>query len=294
MPSVIGPRFIPQITVWPAVCSAHFGRVENEKWPLSRSIIALPVRLVTFDRKGHRRLGALVGAQVVDLPEAVGHPAFPSTMEALVSRPRGTVLDAARHALERNDALDCLVPEPQLLAPILPPSLSESDYRWVVAPGEELSSPPLSPEPHFDMGVAAVIYRPKKMKMRPSQALECIFGYTLMMYWSAGEEFGASLGPCIVTEDEFDPASDVVVRVNGREWARGSVNEDADTSFADQIVAASKTTELLPGEVFGSGTLGSKKNGKAPKAGSEIEVIAASIGSLHNPLASRLRRRAAS
>src|SRR5438477_298337 len=59
----------------------HFGRVENEKWPLSRSIIALPVRLVTFDRKGHRRLGALVGAQVVDLPEAVGHPAFPSTME---------------------------------------------------------------------------------------------------------------------------------------------------------------------------------------------------------------------
>jgi 2-keto-4-pentenoate hydratase/2-oxohepta-3-ene-1,7-dioic acid hydratase in catechol pathway len=115
-----------------------------------------------------------------------------------------------------------------------------------------------------------------------------------MTYWSAGDEFGASLGPCIVTEDEFDSTSDVVVRVNGKEWARGSVDVDADVSFADQIVAASKTTELMPGEVFGSGTLGSKKNGRAPKAGSDIEVITAAIGTLHNPLASRLRRRAAS
>jgi 2-keto-4-pentenoate hydratase/2-oxohepta-3-ene-1,7-dioic acid hydratase in catechol pathway len=239
-------------------------------------------------------LGAFVGAQVVDLPEAVGHPAFPSTMEALVSRPRGTVLDAARHALERDDALDCAVEDAQLLAPILPPSLSESDYRWVVAPGEELSAPPQSPEVHFDMGIAAVIYRPKKSKLRPSQARECIFGYTLMTYWSAGDEFGASLGPCIVTEDEFDSASDVVVTVNGREWARGSVDEDAEVSFADQIVTTSKTAHLLPGEVFGSGTLGSRKNGKAPKAGSDIELVVAGIGSLQNSLAPRLGRRAAS
>lgn len=230
----------------------------------------------------------------MDLPDAVGHPAFPSTMEALVSRPRGTVLDAARHALSRSDVLECVVPDAQLLAPILPPSLSESDYRWVVAPGEELSSPPLAPEPHFDMGIAAVIFRPKKAKMRPSQARDCIFGYTLMTYWSAGDEFAASLGPCILTEDEFDPACDVIVRVNGREWARGNVDADAETGFADQIVAASKKTELLPGEVFGSGTLGARKNGKAPKAGSDIELEAAGIGVLHNPLAPRLRRRAAS
>jgi hypothetical protein len=45
---------------------------------------------------------------------------------------------------------------------------------------------------------------------------------------------------------------------------------------------------------FGSGTLGSRKNGKAPKAGSDIELVVAGIGSLQNSLAPRLRRRAAS
>ena len=41
------------------------------------------MRLVTYDRGGVRRLGALVAGTVVDLPDAVGHPSFPATMEAL-------------------------------------------------------------------------------------------------------------------------------------------------------------------------------------------------------------------
>ena len=42
------------------------------------------MRLVTYDRGGARRLGAWVDGTVVDLPDAVGHPSFPTTMEALV------------------------------------------------------------------------------------------------------------------------------------------------------------------------------------------------------------------
>jgi len=57
------------------------------------------MRLVTYDREGDRRLGAWVHDAVVDLPDAVGHPAFPATMEALVTRHRGTALDAATAAL---------------------------------------------------------------------------------------------------------------------------------------------------------------------------------------------------
>ena len=60
------------------------------------------MRLVTYDRGGHRRLGAILGGEVVDLPDAVGHPAFPTTLEGLVSSSRGTVMDAARAALERR------------------------------------------------------------------------------------------------------------------------------------------------------------------------------------------------
>jgi hypothetical protein len=49
-------------------------------------MLRLPkMRLVTYDRGGHRRLGAILGGEVVDLPDAVGHPAFPTTLDALVS-----------------------------------------------------------------------------------------------------------------------------------------------------------------------------------------------------------------
>ncbi|HEX6009337.1 MAG TPA: hypothetical protein VFZ50_04425, partial [Actinomycetota bacterium] len=83
------------------------------------------MRLVTFDRRGHRRLGALLQGKVVDLPELVGHPAFPDTMERLVRRNGGTVLDAARAALERDEAdvMACVVDEARLLASVVPSTL---------------------------------------------------------------------------------------------------------------------------------------------------------------------------
>ena len=68
------------------------------------------MRLVTYDRGGHRRLGAIIEGEVVDLPDAVGHPAFPSTLDDLVSSSRGSVMDAARAALQRDDAWNWRVP----------------------------------------------------------------------------------------------------------------------------------------------------------------------------------------
>ena len=64
------------------------------------------MRLVTYDRGGARRLGALVAGTVVDLPDAVGHPSFPATMEALVAYHGGTTLDAAAFALARPEAVE--------------------------------------------------------------------------------------------------------------------------------------------------------------------------------------------
>ena len=75
------------------------------------------MRLVTYDRGGERRLGAWITEGVVDLPDAIGHPAFPTTMEALLQRNGGTVLDAAHEALGKPDVLDSLVPRAKLLVP---------------------------------------------------------------------------------------------------------------------------------------------------------------------------------
>ena len=70
------------------------------------------MRLVTYAREGERRLGALYEGSVIDLPDAVGHPAFPPTMEALVARNGGTTLDAAREAFEHDDVMEFAVESP--------------------------------------------------------------------------------------------------------------------------------------------------------------------------------------
>ena len=81
------------------------------------------MRLVTYDRRGHRRLGAILDGRVVDLPDTVGHPAFPTTLEAFVQSSRGTVLDAARAALARDDVKDHVVKRAHVLPPLFPRSL---------------------------------------------------------------------------------------------------------------------------------------------------------------------------
>lgn len=247
------------------------------------------MRLVTYDQRGRRRLGAVVDDKVVDLAGVVGHPAFPSTMEALVARPRGTVLDAARAALGRTDELPSwTVARPKLLAPILPPSLATDDQRWLHGPDSEIAGPP-GAEPRFDLEIAAVIYRPKKPKLKASDAGECIFGYTLMQSWFCDDSFAAALGPCIVTADEFDFGAEVEARVNGRLWSTGML-ADAEVSFPDQIVDAARREELLPGEVFGSGTLGLIRDRKPPRAGASVEIEHPSIGILANKVGPRARR----
>ena len=56
----------------------------------------------------------------LDLPDAVGHPAFPTTLEGLVSSSRGTVMDAARTALASAAAE----------GPSATPTTSRSMVRW--------------------------------------------------------------------------------------------------------------------------------------------------------------------
>src|SRR6202162_3961891 len=103
------------------------------------------MRLVTFDRGGRGRLGAIFGGEVVDLPDAVGHPAFPTTLEALVSSSRGSVMDAARAALERDDACEHVVKRAHVLTPLFPRSLVAPGAldveRGVVAPDDEVPWP---------------------------------------------------------------------------------------------------------------------------------------------------------
>jgi hypothetical protein len=253
---------------------------------------------VTFDRRGHRRLGALANGKVVDLPDAVGHPAFPSTMERLVKGNGGTVLDAARAALERDEAEACVVDDARLLAPILPTSLRSADAaegaRRVYGPGDEIPWPPGAGWLEFHPKIAAVLRRPVEDAIAPEQIPSVVLGYTLVgdwLAWSAtGDPVGSpdgvpvSIGPCIVTANELDPQTAfVTVRVNGEEWVKGNLNGTARDLLAD-VARASRSEALAPGEAFASGPFQIAGFEQRIWPGAEVELECEGIGVLRNRL----------
>ena len=294
------------------------------------------MRLVTYERQGERRLGALFQDHVIDLPDAVGHPAFPSTMEALVARNGGTTLDAARDAFEHEDVMEFAVEDPVLLVPILPSSIRDflafedhaklgaerrgtevpeawyempvyykGNHRSVTGPEETLEWPSFTEKLDFELEVACVLGK-RGRDLSEADAQKVIFGYTVMNDWSArdlqakemsawlgpakSKDFATSLGPCVVTSDEFDPASArLLARVNGEVWGAGHL-ADARWSFAQMIAYVSRDEDVWPGDVYGSGTFGGGcglDQGRFLSPGDVVELEVEGIGVLRNTVGER-------
>jgi Fumarylacetoacetate (FAA) hydrolase family len=253
---------------------------------------------VTFDRRGHRRLGALLEGKVVDLPDAVGHPAFPTTMERLVRGNGGTVLDAARAALRRDEAEACVVDGARLLAPILPASLRSADAadgeRRVFGPDDEIPWPAGAGWLEFHPNIAAILRRPIDRALAPDQAPAAVLGYTLVGDWLARDASGdpvpspdglpVSIGPCIVTADELDPQTAFVsVRVDGEERLKGNLNGTANGLLGD-VARASRLEALVPGEAFASGPFEAPGLEQPIWPGAEVELEAEGMGTLRTRL----------
>jgi hypothetical protein len=264
------------------------------------------MRLVTYERRGARRLGATVGDVVVDLPDAVGHPAFPRTMEELVAHTGGTVLAAARSALDHPDAVaEFGVLRPRLLSPLLPSAFVEMGpsaggsagpagepmTRVVLGPADDLLCPASIRYLGCHVDVGAVVGRPRRT--RPSGGGDgAIFGYTVMVRWFGSPEAGAgsedslpfatSLGPSIVTPDEVALAGTIAtVAVDGEVVATSRLRQDG--RVAALITRAVRDDDADPGDVFASTAFGASFEltlDRAAAAGAVIEVSVDGIGSL--------------
>jgi 2-keto-4-pentenoate hydratase/2-oxohepta-3-ene-1,7-dioic acid hydratase in catechol pathway len=261
------------------------------------------MRLVTYDRRGHRRLGAILGGEVVDLPDVVGHPAFPTTLEALVASSGGTVMDAARAALEREDEVKrAVVKQARVLPPLFPTSLLTPDApgveRRIVGPEQDVPWPEGAAWIDYEPKVAAVLGR-ETAHASLQDIPPNIFGYTLVSDWTAHDASGdplataeglaLAIGPCVVTADELDPQTMVVqVKVDGQEIAKGNLNGAAE-SLHGLISEASRFTVLERGDAFALGPFGRADLDPSRRLwpGAEIELAAEGIGTLRNRLASR-------
>ena len=260
------------------------------------------MRLVTYDRRGHRRLGAILGGEVVDLPDVVGHPAFPTTLEALVASSGGTVMDAARAALERDEASNHVIKQARILPPLFPTSLltphASGVERRIVGPEQDVPWPEGAAWLDYEPKVAAVLGR-ETSQVSVEDIRSNIFGYTLVNDWSAHEASGdplatadglpLAIGPCVVTADELDPQTMVMqVTVDGDQIAKGNLNGAAESLYG-LISEASRIAVLERGDAFALGPFGGADLDPSRRLwpGALIELAAEGIGTLRNRLAPR-------
>jgi fumarylacetoacetate (FAA) hydrolase len=167
-----------------------------------------------------------------------------------------------------------------------------SNPAAIFGPGEDVPYPDGTAELDYELECAAII-----------GAEGAIGGFTIMNDWSArdlqrvemrvglgpakGKDFATSLGPFVVTPDEFDGASGAMVaRVNGEERSRGELG-DLHHPWATLIERAARNTQLLPGDVIGSGTVGTgcileHGDGRWLQRGDVVELEIEGIGVLAN------------
>jgi fumarylacetoacetate (FAA) hydrolase len=165
----------------------------------------------------------------------------------------------------------------------------------VFGPEDDILYPDGTSQLDYELEVAAVIGRGGR-----------IAGFTVMNDWSArdiqlkemrvglgpakAKDFATSMGPVLVTADEFDGTHAVMTaRVNGEERSRGDL-ADIHYSWAEILAHAARNTTLYPGDVIGSGTVGSGSilehgDGRWLTRGDVVELEIEGIGVLRNRVA---------
>jgi 2-keto-4-pentenoate hydratase/2-oxohepta-3-ene-1,7-dioic acid hydratase in catechol pathway len=224
---------------------------------------------------------------VVDLPDAVGHPAFPSTMEALVARNGGTTLDAARDAIEHPAYVEeFTVPDARLLAPFLPPAYRR--LHRVLGPEDEIPWPGSARFVDCRTQIACVIGQPGH-DLSEEDAASVIFGYTLMSAWLAGDWVAVSVGPFVVTPEELSGRDGRVVALVDGEVRSESELSSARGALPGLVARESAGRILFPGDVIGSfgDSNGRRRQGAhSLRTAAVVELEAEGFGVLRNRLGS--------
>ncbi|MDQ2934456.1 MAG: fumarylacetoacetate hydrolase family protein [Chloroflexota bacterium] len=189
-----------------------------------------------------------------------------------------------------------------------------SNVSEIRGPGDPVWAPRASSELDYELEVAALIDTPVR-DLRADRGEEAIGGYLVFNDWSArdlqreettvrlgpakGKDFASSIGPWLVTPDELADARSrtgydlaMTASVNGKELSRGSWAA-AQFSFGQMVERASADVRLRPGELLGSGTIGTgclleirdETLGRYLEPGDSVTLTIERLGSLTSPVA---------
>lgn len=184
----------------------------------------------------------------------------------------------------------------------------------LIGPDTGVRAPKGCLELDYELELGVVIGRGGK-NIAPEKAWEHIAGFTIVNDFSArdlqrremavglgpakGKDFATAVGPYLVTLDELQDRIDaedrihleMTARVNGRELSRGQA-ADMYFTWPQLIAQASRDVMLFPGELIGSGTvgtgcileLGPDRTGGWLKPGDVVELEIEKLGILRTPI----------
>jgi fumarylacetoacetate (FAA) hydrolase len=193
-----------------------------------------------------------------------------------------------------------------------------SNHHAVIGHDDTVSAPQGSLALDYELELACVIGKEGVNIPADDRALEHVAGFTIMNDWSArdlqrlemtvglgpskGKDFATSLGPELVTLDELaDRYRDgrlhleMTATVNGKVYSRGNAGSMFWT-WPQLIAHASRDVRVVPGEVLGSGTVGTgcileltpEAVGGWLKPGDIVELTIERLGTLRNPVVNKL------
>ncbi len=192
-----------------------------------------------------------------------------------------------------------------------------TNHQAVIGPGPVEVMPEHLNRLDYELEAAIVIGKEGR-NIKASEADKYIAGYTIMNDWSAralqmeemklnlgpakGKDFATAIGPWLVTREELAAKripSDrgerydlsMTASLNGKEISRGNL-KDMTWTFSEIIERASYGVTLYPGDVIGSGTVGTgcllELNGSKVtdnlwvKVGDTVACTIESLGELAN------------
>lgn len=152
-----------------------------------------------------------------------------------------------------------------------------SNHLAIMGPDDKIIKPNECNSLDFELEIACIMGKQGR-NITAEQAEEYIFGYCILNDWSArdlqrqemkvglgpakGKDFATSLGPWVITKDEMGPLRSgkgfdisMRARINGSLLSEGNM-KDIYYSFGEMIERASAGVTLYPGEIIGSGTVG--------------------------------------
>ncbi|HOZ50273.1 MAG TPA: fumarylacetoacetate hydrolase family protein [Chitinophagaceae bacterium] len=159
-----------------------------------------------------------------------------------------------------------------------------TNHQAIQGPGDIVCMPDHFQKLDFELEAAIVVCK-KGRNIKASEADQYIGGYMIMNDMSArtlqmeemllnlgpakGKDFSTVIGPMLVTPDELEPfkvpckpnhvgnSYNLVMKcwVNGVQLSEGNVS-DMDWTFAEILERCAYGVDIMPGDVIGSGTVG--------------------------------------